>query len=72
MLTMFEHLPAILHLGGVISVREVLAMKLGDTPHKFEETMYYPSPEAIVDRCQEIVGKHERGVKGTKQSERMR
>jgi hypothetical protein len=32
-------------------------MKPGDTPPKFEETMYYPSPKASIDRCQEILGK---------------
>lgn len=48
-----------------MTVGEALAMKPGDRPPEFEETMYYPSPKAVLDRSQEIMAKHEKEKKKT-------
>lgn len=68
MLTMFKPLPVVLGLGPVMTVGEALAMKPGDKPPKFGEMMYYPSPKAVIGRCQEILGKHKKDTKNEKQN----
>lgn len=62
MLTSRKPLPGILQFGPVTTVGEVLARKPTDPPIKFDNTMYFPTPKEVLDRCEKAMKAHKTGA----------